>query len=391
MRVLVHELKEVWPRSPDQALLDSIGFDSLADMRDALSQILKRKIQSDQNHALHRQIVDQLISATPFELPAELVAREEQTTVQKLVAQLKWRGMTGEELRAGEAQIRAHAHEATLRALKEFFLLTRIAEAEKIEVGEEDTELEIEAIAVQSGESVRRVRARFEKEGGAGSFSIHILERKVMDHILQHSTVEDVPVAMDHSADQVETVDWAIAATDAPPPSQAGADAGVSDVDLQSTAKQPLLWINDRDADEPPLQTGYRSVLKIQMCEPVTPPFPRTAGSDDALEAIPPEGLMTEWLVRSEEVLLSTADEDPEVRVDHAEIGPSNRTIWTARFRLLLPREGDSVVHHLGITPISGRSARLVCSIYLLPGKEWPHPRRELYQRFNLDLPLLVS
>ena len=55
-------------------------------------ETLKRKIQSEQRQALHRQIVDQLISATPFDLPTDLVKREEKTTIQRLVAQLKRRG-----------------------------------------------------------------------------------------------------------------------------------------------------------------------------------------------------------------------------------------------------------------------------------------------------------
>ena len=93
--------------------------------------------------------------------------------------------MSDNEIRASEAQIRANAHESTLRSLKELLLLAEIADAEKIEVGEEDAALEIEAMAARTDESVRRVRARVEKEGGPDSLATQILERKVIDRILE--------------------------------------------------------------------------------------------------------------------------------------------------------------------------------------------------------------
>ena len=95
--------------------------------------------------------------------------------------------MSDNEIRASEAQIRANAHETTLRSLKELLLLAKIADAEGIKVEEEDLALEIEAMAERTDESVRRVRARVEKEGGADSLATQILERKVIDRILEDS------------------------------------------------------------------------------------------------------------------------------------------------------------------------------------------------------------
>jgi trigger factor len=152
-----------------------------------------------------------LIHATPFELPADLVSREEKTTIQRLVAQLKRRGMTDNEIRASEAQIRANAHESTMRSLKELLLLSRIADAEKIEVGEEDATLEIESIAARTDESVRRVRARLEKEGGPDSLMTQILERKVIDRILEETVIEDVQASIEPEED-VETIDYTLIA-----------------------------------------------------------------------------------------------------------------------------------------------------------------------------------
>src|SRR5262249_35515592 len=160
---------------------------------------------------MHHQIVDQLIMSTPFELPTDLVTREERSTIHRLVGQLKRRGMTDKEIRAREAQIRANAHESTLRSLKELLLLGRIADQEKIAVSEEDAALEIEAIAARTDESVRRVRARIEKEGGADSLMTQILERKVIDRILEDTLIEDFETKIAPEED-VETIDYTLKA-----------------------------------------------------------------------------------------------------------------------------------------------------------------------------------
>ena len=99
--------------------------------------------------------------------------------------------MSDNEIRASEAAIRANAHESTLQSLKELLLLAKIAEAENIEVDEEDLEVEIEAMAERTGESPRRIRSRLDKEGMTEDLTTQILERKVIDRILESSTIED--------------------------------------------------------------------------------------------------------------------------------------------------------------------------------------------------------
>ena len=54
---------------------------------------------------------------------------------------------------------------STLQSLKEFLLLAKIAEVEEIKVEESDIAVELETIAERTNESVRRIRARLQKEG----------------------------------------------------------------------------------------------------------------------------------------------------------------------------------------------------------------------------------
>jgi trigger factor len=117
---------------------------------------------------------------------------------------LRQEGYTDTELKAREAEIRANAHESTLRGLKEFFILAKIAEAEDLKVEDEDFALEIEAIAARTDESPRRVRSRIEKDGLVDALASQILERKALDRILEYVSYEEVPLV---EGTAVETLD----------------------------------------------------------------------------------------------------------------------------------------------------------------------------------------
>ena len=185
MKVTIHDLKRL--RLPDlgDSFFHGIGVENLADLRRALKELYTRKIESEQRQAMHHQVVDQLIMSTPFELPADLVTREERSTLQRLFYQLKQQGKTDKEIRAREASLRANAHESTLRSLKEL-LAPGPNRRRREDRSQRRRRLarNREHCKRRTDESVRRVRARFEKEGGTDSLAAQDLgARKVIDRI----------------------------------------------------------------------------------------------------------------------------------------------------------------------------------------------------------------
>jgi trigger factor len=102
-------------------------------------------------------------------------------------------GFSEEDLRARGNELRQHSAANTARALKEHFILERIGEDEKIEAEQADYDLEVALIAQQTEESPRRVRARLEKEGLMDALRNQIIERKVIELVLESAKFKDVP------------------------------------------------------------------------------------------------------------------------------------------------------------------------------------------------------
>jgi trigger factor len=221
----VLDLKRLRMPEVNTPFLNTIGFDSLEELRKVVREILDRRLAYQQRQAVRQQILEKLVRETPFDLPADLVSRQEKSILQRRVLELRESGLSDSDIRAREAEIRANAHEATLQTLKEYFILTRIADVENIKVEEEDLEMEIEAIASRTDETPRRVRARVEKEGMAETLASQILERKTIDRILEFVTYEEVPLVEEEKA-AVETLDQTAAAVRAEPESEAPARSG---------------------------------------------------------------------------------------------------------------------------------------------------------------------
>lgn len=207
LRVEVKDLKQMRLPETSDEFLRTIGFDDLTELRAVVRRALHRRIQNEARQIMRRQIMDALIKATPFDLPTDLISREERNTVLRLVQELRGEGMSENDIRARAAQIRANAHEATTRNFKELLLLSKIAEAEEIQVGEADIELEIESIADRADESPRRIRARMEKEGSLDSLAERILDQKVIDRILGYAAIEDVAITKTSLDEDIETLD----------------------------------------------------------------------------------------------------------------------------------------------------------------------------------------
>ena len=201
---VVNDLKTLRMPEVDEAFLRGLGFDSLEDLRTGLREMLDRRLEFQKREALRREILDQLVNQTAIDLPSDLVARQEQTTLRRRFHELKESGLDETSIRAREAQIRANVHESTLQSLKEFFLLAKIADEEGIKVEDEDLEAEIEALAHRTDESPRRIRARVQKEGLDDVLASQILERKTIDRIAEYVKFEEIALAEETA---VETID----------------------------------------------------------------------------------------------------------------------------------------------------------------------------------------
>ncbi len=200
----VLEVKKLELPELTRELLDQMGgFESEGELRDAIAEDLKRQLEYHQQQEARRQVTAALTASADWQLPPDLLRRQARRELERAVLELRRNGFSDAEIRAYENDLRQNSLTSTAKALKEHFILERIAEEEKIEAEGEDYDQEISLIAAQSGESVRRVRARLEKQGLMDALRNQVIERKVIELVLEHAKFKDVsfkPEGMDTEA-----------------------------------------------------------------------------------------------------------------------------------------------------------------------------------------------
>jgi trigger factor len=198
--------------TPD--FLQEIGnFESEDKLRDAVRMNLQRQLEYQQQRNARAQISALLTKSADWELPPGLLQRQSARELERAVMELRRSGFSEAEIRARENQVRQNSAAATATALKEHFILERIAEEEKIDVDEGDYDKEIFLIAAQSGESPRRVRAQLEKRGLMDVLRNQIIERKVLEQVQSEAKFKDEP----YVPPKIETEAISVAAGGGPP------------------------------------------------------------------------------------------------------------------------------------------------------------------------------
>jgi trigger factor len=181
------------PELSEDFLQEVGGFSSEEDLKEAIRKNLERQLEYQQQRNARGQISALLTKSADWELPPGLLERQSARELERAVMELRRSGFSEAEIRARENQLRQNSAASTATALKEHFILERIAEEEKIDVDDGDYDKEIFLIAAQSGESPRRVRAQLEKRGLMDVLRNQIIERKVLELVQTEAKFKDEP------------------------------------------------------------------------------------------------------------------------------------------------------------------------------------------------------
>jgi len=156
-------------------------------IRTSLKSSMENRLAYAQREQVREQISKTLTESADWELPPDLLRRQSRRELDRSVIEMQSSGFSQQEIMARENALRKNVLEKTATALKEHFILERIAEEEKIEDEPQDYEVEINRIAMQQNDSPRRIRAKLERSGQMDSLRNMIIEGKVIAKITEEA------------------------------------------------------------------------------------------------------------------------------------------------------------------------------------------------------------
>jgi trigger factor len=173
----------------DDAFAKSLGdFESL----NALKQRIRDGMQEEKRVEAERQakdkLVDELVRRNDFPVPESLIDHQIDVRLERGLRALAAQGMRAEDMKKMDLnRLRSGQREAAEREVKASLILDKIAETEKIEVGDQEIETEIEALARQTQQTSEAIRARLTREGALDRIRNRIRNEKVLDFLYRRS------------------------------------------------------------------------------------------------------------------------------------------------------------------------------------------------------------
>lgn len=208
--------------------LSTLGIASLEEFREEIKKVLERQVTFEQRQRARTQVLEKITESANWDLPESLVRRQVENALRREILEMQQAGFTDAQIRARENELRQKSITTTRQALKEHFVLDKIATDEKIEVSDVEIQTEIHLMAMQRGESPRRVRARLEKQGMMENLAAQIRERKAIDFVLDKAQYKDVDLPLATGEDVVDAIAFAVCGVDPAAAPEPAVEAGAS-------------------------------------------------------------------------------------------------------------------------------------------------------------------
>jgi trigger factor len=190
--VEVKDVKRLDLPEVNQSFLESLGFEQVQELRDALSERLAERIDYDVQQAMREQVSAYLLQRVQMELPARLSERQATRMAGRRAVELMMRGMTREQVMGNFQALKAAAQADAFRELKQFFILQKLAQEQKTQVEEAELNNHVAMLALRQGRRPEKVKHEMAQDGSLTFLFVRLREEKALDKVLETAQIEEV-------------------------------------------------------------------------------------------------------------------------------------------------------------------------------------------------------
>lgn len=192
------EKEKVLPKLDDEFAKD-LGFENLEKMKEAIRGNLKARLEQENEADLEVQVIDALLASMDFEVPETLVNSERERLMKDVDMRIKYMEALQKKENPDKKfnleekdkkELEENALKQALRQVKAFFIMDKIAQAEKIYLKEEEMDKYIDELAAQYKKTKEEIKSYLEKGHGMDELAVNMRNKKVMEFLLKEAKVE---------------------------------------------------------------------------------------------------------------------------------------------------------------------------------------------------------
>jgi trigger factor len=163
-------------------------FTGIEDVKKRVRENMEAEKKHTAEHEAKDKLVAELVKRNEFEVPEAMVDRQIDVRLERGLRALAAQGMRPEDMKKMDLnRLRAGQREQAVQEVKASLLLDRVADLEKIEVGDEEIDREIEALATQTKQTSEAVRARLTRDGALDRIRNRIRNEKTLNFLYHQS------------------------------------------------------------------------------------------------------------------------------------------------------------------------------------------------------------
>lgn len=172
----------------DFAAKISPEFKTMAELREAIAKRLRQNKVEQRREQRERALLEQLRERHPLELPQGVVRREVESLVNDYAQSLAQRGVDVEKVQMDWNRVATDMMPLAERRVHARLLLDAIADAESLQVGEEEFERALAVLARAQNTSTPQLRRALDEDGRLASFRSQLRRDKTIRHLLGEDT-----------------------------------------------------------------------------------------------------------------------------------------------------------------------------------------------------------
>lgn len=189
-QVLLKEvLEKKIPELTDELAREAGPWKTVEELRGAVRERLLEIRQEAARREQDQQVVEQLLSANPVEMPRALVDQEGEARIRAALQDLAARGVDPETLKVDWKAEFDRARSAAERDLKVDYLLDLVAREREVEVSDDDVTAEIARLAAARNTTPQAVSAQLKKSSQMSQLRASLRRRSTLDLLKSGATI----------------------------------------------------------------------------------------------------------------------------------------------------------------------------------------------------------
>lgn len=188
----------------DDAFAARVGLPDLESLREQLRLSMTEERRRQAREQTEEQLVDKLIEANPFDIPAGLVARQAENNLKQAKLRLAYMGTGPDDVQAREEELKAESQEQAERMIRRMIILDAIAETQELRVDESDIQAHLMRLSQAYRTSPEQMLKEIQDRDGMAAMEHEIRDIKVVEFLIEAAKITNPAAPAEAAADATD-------------------------------------------------------------------------------------------------------------------------------------------------------------------------------------------